>query len=124
VIIQVSGDASDTSVVFADPIVNIVDNQIAITIDMTHSGIGLPVVLPYSVDVPIGMLSSGEYSFHVTLREIIGFPTYPDSASGSFSVTAQVPGLSVFSLAVCCLLMAGLAAVACRHLTHRALRDS
>jgi hypothetical protein len=118
VVIQVSGDVFDTSVEFAPPIVNIVDDQIAITINTTHVGFGLPVVLSYSVDVPIETFSPGDYSFQVTLWETSRFsPVILDSASGNFSVTALVPALSIFSLAACCLLISGSAVVACRRLT-------
>jgi hypothetical protein len=120
VVIQVSGDVFDTSVEIADPVINIVDDQILITIDTSHVGFGLPVVLSYTVDVPIGAFPAGDYGFKVTLWETYEpFSTFLDSVTGNFSVTPLVPTLSMFSIVGYCLLMAATAIVACRHLTSR-----
>jgi hypothetical protein len=96
-ILRVSGDVFDTRFQLGSPVVNIINDQIAVIIDVTDLGIGLPVVLPYSIDVPIGILSAGTYNYEVTLRQILPplpVPIVLDTESGVFSVMAPVPALS------------------------------
>jgi len=100
IVLEAHGDLSDTTCELSEPQVSWDGNSVEITIYDETGGIGVPVLLPLDVEIPIGSLPEGDYDYVFQFVETFqGMPLgLMASDGGSFSVTASVPALDPVGL--------------------------